>query len=64
MTESDLAKHLSMQTRQTVATVMLPVLERSEGQQDAEVDTLLASSCEALLFDGTRAEHLTATGRH
>jgi uncharacterized protein YgbK (DUF1537 family) len=64
MTESDLAKHLSMQTRQTVATVMLPVLERSEGQQDAEVDALLASSCDALLFDGTRAEHLTATGRH
>jgi uncharacterized protein YgbK (DUF1537 family) len=39
-------------------------LERSEAQQDAEVDALLASSCEALLFDGTRAEHLTATGRH
>ena len=63
MTESDLARHLSMQTRQTVAGVTLPVFERSEAQQDAEVDTLLASSCEALLFDGTRAEHLTATGR-
>jgi uncharacterized protein YgbK (DUF1537 family) len=64
MTESDLTRHLSMQTRQTVATVTLPVLERSEAQQDAEVDALLASSCEALLFDGTRPEHLTATGRH
>ena len=63
MTESDLARHLSMQTRQTVAGVTLPVFERSEAQQDAEVDTLLASSCEALLFDGTRPEHLTATGR-
>jgi uncharacterized protein YgbK (DUF1537 family) len=53
-----------MQTRRTVAGVTLPVLERSEAQQDAEVDGLMASSCEALLFDGTRPEHLTATGRH
>ena len=64
MTESDLTRHLSMQTRQRVAAVTLPVLERSEALQDAEVDALLASSCEALLFDGTRPEHLTATGRH
>ncbi len=64
MTESDLARHLSMQTCQTVAGLTLPVFEQSEVQQDAEVDALLASSCEALLFDGTRAEHLTATGRH
>ena len=64
MTESDVAWHLSMQTRQTVAGVTLPVFERPEAQQDAEVDALLASTCEALLFDGTRPEHLTATGRH
>ena len=64
MTESDLARHLSMQTRQTVAGVKLPLFERPEALQDAEVDALLASPCEALLFDGTRPEHLTATGRH
>jgi uncharacterized protein YgbK (DUF1537 family) len=64
MTESDLARHLSMQTRQTVAGVTLPLFERPEALQDAEVDALLASPCEALLFDGTRPEHLTATGRH
>jgi uncharacterized protein YgbK (DUF1537 family) len=64
MTESDLTRHLSMQTGQTVAGFTLPVFERSEALQDAELDALLASSCEALLFDGTRPEHLTATGRH
>lgn len=64
MTESDLTRHLSMQTRQTVAGFTLPVFECSEALQDAEVDALLASSCEALMFDGTRSEHLTATGRH
>ena len=64
MNESELARHLSMQTRQTVAGVSLTVLEQSEALQDAEVDALLASPCEALLFDGTRPEHLTATGRH
>ena len=64
MTESDLARHFSMQTRQTVAGVKLPLFERPEALQDAEVDALLASPCEALLFDGTRPEHLTATGRH
>lgn len=64
MTESDLTRHLSMQTRQKVAGFTLPVFECSEALQDAEVDALLASSCEALLFDGTRPEHLTATGRH
>lgn len=64
MTESDLARHLSGQTGQSVAGVTLPILERPEALQDAEVDALLATSCDALLFDGTRPEHLTATGRH
>jgi len=63
MTESDLKVHLGAQTNQRIAGIPWLHLELSREILDHEVDQIEASGADALLFDGTTAQHLTEVGR-
>lgn len=63
MNEADLARHLGAQTTQRIAGFTLPFFSQPAHAQDAELDRLLQSGAQAILFDGTERAHLTGTGR-
>jgi uncharacterized protein YgbK (DUF1537 family) len=63
MTESDLKVHIGQQTRQRLAGIAWPQLELSRADQDLAVDEAINAGADALLFDGTTAQHLTEVGR-
>ena len=63
MTEADLARHLSAQTEQQIASFELPSLASDRLTMDRELERLLAQAPGAILFDGATAEHLSDVGR-
>ena len=63
MHEADLALHLGAQTAQRIAKFTLPAFALGREGVEREFERVLADAPDAVLFDGTTAEHLTETGR-
>lgn len=63
MGHGDLVQHLALQTPLPIARFELPLFELPAAAMDEALDKLLAAAPAGLLFDGTTAAHLTATGR-
>ncbi len=62
MHEADLALHLGAQTAGRIAKLTLPAFALGRDGVASELDRLIAEAPEAVLFDGTSAEHLTEVG--
>jgi len=63
MNESDVAVHLSRQTRLTVGLLDIVDLSLTDRELDRRFDALIASSAEIILFDVLYEEHLATIGR-
>jgi uncharacterized protein YgbK (DUF1537 family) len=61
MHESDLARHLSQQTAMAIGHLPLTRLDAASGSMSEQL-AAMAESCDAVVFDGLDAGHLTQAG--
>ncbi len=63
MTESDLRRHLALQTTKSIGLVDLLALAQPAADLDATIERLRAQGVEIILFDTVDETHLVAIGR-
>ena len=63
MHEADLALHLGAQTALQFAKFTLPLFALGRDGIDRELGRMMAAASDAIVFDGTTADHLTEVGR-
>ncbi|MBC7731525.1 MAG: four-carbon acid sugar kinase family protein, partial [Bacteriovorax sp.] len=63
MPEADLARHLAAQTAQQIVRFELPNFATDRLAMDDELERMVASAPDAILFDGATRGHLTEVGR-